>query len=184
VVKKDKYRSLKIIGAAALFYFLFVRARTAPVEEITESNIKKALKKIYDQYGREKTTKLESLFRNETAHFNSGQFLGTLSPGMEVSPQTNTSFPFGWNSLKSFADQNNIPYTKFFASQNFTEGGTGLQKKFVGFPDLYTSMKFVMYVIEKRNWNFGKWRSFDEQIAADYNAYINRIRTPYTNSFT
>ena len=184
MVKKDKYRSLKIISAAALFYFLFVRARTTPVEEITESNIKKALKKIYDQYGREKTTKLESLFRNETAHFNSGQFLGTLSPGMEVSPQTNTIFPFGWNSLKSFADQNNIPYTKFFASQNFTEGGTGLQKKFVGFPDLYTSMKFVMYVIEKRNWNFGKWRSFDEQIAANYNAYIDRIRTPYTNSFT
>jgi len=184
VVKKNKYRSLKIIGAAALFYFLFVRARTAPVEEITESNIKKALKKIYDQYGKAKTTKLESLFRNETAHFNSGQFLGTLSPGMEVSPQTNIMFPFGWNSLKSFADQNNIPYTKFFASQNFTEGGTGLQKKFVGFPDLYTSMKFVMYVIEKRNWNFGKWRSFNEQIAADYNTYIDRIRTPYTNSFT
>ena len=48
-MKKNKYKSLKIIGAAALFYFLFVRARTAPVEEITESNITKALKKIYEQ---------------------------------------------------------------------------------------------------------------------------------------
>jgi hypothetical protein len=183
-MKKDKYRSLKVISAAALFYFLFVRARTSPVEEITESNIKKTLKKIYDEYGRLKTTKLESLYRNETGQFNSGQFLGTLSPGMEISPQTNIVFPFGWSSLKSFADQKNIPYNKFFASQDFIEGGTGKQKKFVGFPDLYTSMQFVMYVIEKRNWNFGKWRSFDEQIAADYNAYIDRIRTPYTNSFT
>jgi hypothetical protein len=183
-MKKNKYRSLKIISAAALFYFLFVRAKTTPAEEITESNIKKALKKIYDQYGREKTTKLEALFRNETAHFNSGQFLGTLSPGMEISPQTNTVFPFGWSSLKYFADTNNIPYSSFFASQNYSEGGTGTPKKFVGFPDLYTAMKFVMFTIERRNWNFGKWRAFDDQIAADYNAYIDRIRTPYTNSFT
>ena len=183
-MKNNKYRSLKIIGAAALFYFLFVRANTAPVEEITESNIKKALKKIYDQYGREKTTKLEALYRNETAHFNSGQFLGTLSPGMEISPQTNTVFPFGWSSLKNFADINNIPYSAFFASQNYSEGGTGTPKKFVGFPDLYTAMKFIMFTIERRNWNFGKWRSFDDQIAADYNTYIDRIRTPYTNSFT
>lgn len=179
-----KNRTITIIGAAALFYFLFVRARTAPAAQFTEADIKAALKKIYDQYGREKTTKLEALYRNETAHFTSGQFKGTFSPGMEVSPQTNTTFPFGWSSLKVFADNNNIPYSKFFASQNYTEGGTGTPKKFVGFPDLYTAMKFVMFTIERRNWNFGKWRAFDEQIAATYNAKLDTIRTPYTNSFT
>lgn len=184
MVKKNKYTTLKIIGAAALFYFLFVRARKAPAAELTETSIKQALKKIYDQYGREKTTKLEALYRNESGHFTSRQFKNTYSPGMEVSPQTNTTFPFGWSSLKTFADQNNIPYNSFFASQNFTEGGTGIQKKFVGFPDLYTAMKFVMYVIEKRGWNFGKWAAFDAAIAARYDAKLNTIRTPYTNSFT
>lgn len=183
-MKKNKYRSLKIIGAAALFYFLFVRARTAPAVELTEEDIKAALKKIYDEYGREKTTKLESLFRNESGHFRSGQFKGTFSPGMEIAPQTNTIFPFGWTLLKQFADNNNIAYNKFYASQNYREGGTGIPKKFVGFPDLYTAMKFVMFTIERRNWNFGKWKSFNEQQAANYNAYIDRIRTPYTNSFT
>jgi hypothetical protein len=179
-----KNKTIKIIGAAALFYFLFVRATKAPKKELTEADIKAALKRIYDQYGREKTTKLEALYRNESAHFTSGQFKDTYSPGMEISPQTNTVFPFGWSSLKIFADNNNIPYSSFFASQNFTEGGTGRQKKFVGFPDLYTAMKFVMFTIERRNWNFGKWAAFDDQIAADYNAYLERIRTPYTNSFT
>lgn len=183
-MKKDKYRSLKIIGAAALFYFLFVRARKAPAAELSEMNIEQALKKIYDEYGKEKTTKLEALYRNESGHFTSGQFKNTYSPGMEVSPQTNTVFPFGWSSLKVFADNNNIPYNKFFASRDFTEGGTGIQKKFVGFPDLYTAMKFVMFTIGRRNWNFGKWAAFDDAIAARYDAKLDTIRTPITNSFT
>ena len=175
------------LGAAALL-FLFIRARKAPASNVntmplTDENIKDALKKIFDQYGREKTEKLEQLFRKETAHFTSGQFRGGFSPGMEPSPNTNRIFPYGWSSLKNFSDANSIPYSSFYITGPYTEGGTGRQKYFVGFPNVYTAMLFVMYVISRRGWNFGKWRAFDETISSNYNASLNRIIPRITRTF-
>jgi hypothetical protein len=180
------------LGAAALL-FLFIRARKAPAASInlfsnrpnmpvTDSDIKNALQQILNEYGREKTQRLEQLFRWETNHFKSGQFKGSYSPGMEPSPNSNRTFPYGWTSLKNFALANNIPSSQFYVSGPYTEGGTGKQKFFVGFPNLYSSMKFVMYVIGKRGWNFGKWRAFDETIAADYNNKLNTVIPRITNT--
>lgn len=177
------------LGAAALL-FLFFRARKAPASTtnnnsmpLTDENITQALRKIFNEYGREKTEKLEQLYRKETAHFKSGQFKGGFSPGMEPSPNTSIIFPYGWSSLKKFADDYSIPYSKFYITGPYTEGGTGKPKFFVGFPDLYTSMLFVMYVISRRGWNFGKWRAFDETISANYNASLNTIIPRITRTF-
>lgn len=175
------------LGAAALL-FLFLRARKAPASTsnnmaITDENIKDALKKIYNEFGREKTEKLEQLYRKETAHFKSGQFRGGASPGMEPSPNTNRTFPYGWSSLKKFADAYSIPYSEFYITGPYTEGGTGKPKYFVGFPSVYTAMLFVMYVIGRRGWNFGKWRAFDETISSNYNASLNNIIPRITRTF-
>lgn len=188
MVKKKKNNFLKILAASGLIYFLFVRARKAPANNyetmpVTDENIKAGFKLIFDEYGREKTEKLEQLYRKETAHFRSGQFKGTFSPGMEPSPNTNRTFPYGWTSLKKFADANAIPYSKFYISGPYTEGGTGKQKYFIGFSNVYTAMKFVMYVIEKRGWNFGKWRAFDTSISNAYNASLNTIIPRITRTF-
>ena len=102
---------------------------------------------------------------------------------MEPSPNTNRIFPYGWNSLKNFALENNIPASSFYIGGPYTEGGTGRQKYFVGFPNLYTSMLFVMYVISKRGWNFGKWFSFNEASAQHYNEQISKIIPRITNTF-
>lgn len=187
-MKKKKNIGMYISAAALLF--LFLRARKAPASTstntnmaVTDANISNALKRIFDEFGREKTEKLEQLYRKETAHFKSGQFKGGYSPGMEPSPNTNRTFPYGWTSLKKFADAYSIPYTSFYITGPYTEGGTGKQKFFVGFPDLYTSMLFVMYVIGRRGWNFGKWRAFDETISSNYNASLNRIIPRITRTF-
>lgn len=189
-MKRNK--TLPIIVSAAALYFLFVRARTAPATnsnnmgsgmDTSENAAKEALRKIFNEFGREKTKKLEQLYRKETAHFKSGQYKGTGSPGMEPSPNSNRAFPYGWSSLKSFAAQYGIPENSFYIKGPYTEGGTGKQKYFIGFPDVYTAMLFVMYVIGRRGWNFGKWRAFDETISSNYNASLNNITARFTNTF-
>ena len=184
---KSKNKLGLYIGAAALI-FLFVRARRAPKTNyspmpITDENIKEALRKIFNEFGREKTEKLEQLYRKETAHFRSGQFKGGASPGMEPSPNTNKVFPYGWTSLKKFADFYSISYSSFYLTGPYTEGGTGKQKFFIGFPNVYTAMLFVMYVISNRGWNFGKWRAFDETISTNYNNSLNNIIPKITRTF-
>jgi len=184
MVKKRKNNTLKILAAGAAIYFLFFRGTTKKTRPVpTEENIKEALKRIFNKYGYEKTKRLEQLFRWETRHFKSGQFKGTYSPGMEPAPNYNRVFPYGWRTLRAFADVYGIPYNSFGVNGPYTEGGTGKPKYFVSFPDIYTSMLFVMYVIERRAWNFGKWRAFDAAIALDYNNKLNTVLTPYTNSF-
>jgi hypothetical protein len=175
------------IGAAALL-FLFVRATRAPKTNyspmpITDENIKEALRKIFNEFGREKTEKLEQLYRKETSHFRSGQFKGGASPGMEPSPNTNRTFPYGWKSLEKFSKIYNIPASAFYITGPYTEGGTGKQKFFIGFPNVYTAMLFVMYVISLRGWNFGKWRAFDENISTNYNNSLNTIIPKITRTF-
>jgi hypothetical protein len=183
-----------VVGASALIYFLFKKfkmpesstpgSNSAPNgAAVSDAVIVDALKRINAIYGKEKTKKLEQLFRNETRHFTSGQFKGTFSPGMEPAPNTNRTYPYGWSSLKNFAIANNIPASSFYIGGPYTEGGTGRQKYFVGFPNLYTSMLFVMYVIEKRGWNFGKWFSFNESSAQHYNEQISKIIPRITNTF-
>lgn len=186
--KKSKYKTLKIVTAAAVIYFLFFRGTTKPMAPTTtnatdEENIKSALRKIYNIYGYDKTKKLEQLYRKETAHFKSGQYKGTYSPGMEPSPNTNKTFPYGWTSLEKFAQAKGYAPTQFYLRGPYTEGGTGKQKYFIGFPDLFSAMLFVMYVVEKRGWNFGKWRAFDETISNNYNASLNTIIPRITNTF-
>lgn len=182
---KNKAKNTKLIIGAAALLFLFFRATKKKNEAmpISDENIKEALRKIYNEFGREKTERLEQLFRWETNHFKSGQFRGSGSPGMEPSPNNNKVFPFGWTSLKNFSNAYNIPSGAFFISGPYTEGGTNKQKYFVGFPNLYASMLFVMYVIGRRGWNFGKWRAFDETIAADYNNKLNTVIPRITNTF-
>ena len=188
------------MGVAALTYFFYKKMKSPSPSGSSGSNssgssgsgssasipnemIVQALRKIYNLYGREKTQRLEQLFRWETNHFKSGQFKGTFSPGMEPSPNTNRTFPFGWNSLKSFAADKGYSQNQFGVSGPYIEGGTGIPKYFVKFPDLFTSMLFVMYIIEKRGWNFGKWRAFDATISTNYNNHLDTVIPRITNTF-
>jgi hypothetical protein len=195
MVKKNIFRT---VGILTIAYLLFRKKSNAMTttnsgsgssgssgseNPIPDQMIVDAFRKIFNIYGREKTQRLEQLFRWETNHFRSGQFKGTFSPGMEPSPNTNRTFPFGWSSLRNFATAKGYASNQFNVSGPYREGGTGIPKYFVKFPDLFSSMLFVMYVIEKRGWNFGKWRAFDETISNDYNNKLNTVIPRITNTF-
>lgn len=188
-MKKTKNIILKSAAVAALF-FLFIRATKSKgmrpnfAAELTPENIKNSFKKIFDTYGYEKTKRLEQMFRNESGHFKSGQFKKSFSPGMESVPNNAPSvYPFGWKSLDKFAKKYGYKPEQFYQTETLTEGGTGKPKRFVGFPSLFSAMLFVMFLIENRGWNFGKWFSFDETLAANYNSKLDKIKTPITDSF-
>lgn len=187
-MKKQKNIFLKSAAVAALF-FLFVRAtknnmRPNFTAELTPENIKASFRKIYDTYGYEKTKRLEQMFRNESGHFKSRQFKISFSPGMESVPNNAPAFyPFGWKSLEKFSIKYGYKPEQFYQTETLTEGGTGKPKRFVGFPSLFSAMLFVMFLIENRGWNFGKWFSFDETAAARYVSKLDRIKTPITDSF-
>ena len=186
MVKPKKSFVAKAVVIGLFFYLISKRSKAmsnANIEnELRPESIKNALATIKQRHGREVAKRVEQLYRKETRHFESGQFRKTLSPGMEPSPQTNLIFPFGWNSLKIFAQQNNLRSDQFFISGPFTEGGTGKQKKFIGFPDLITAMEFLIFMINRRGGNWGKWFSLDSTAAARYENSLNNISTPIVNS--
>lgn len=189
----SKRQKKVLIGTAAIAAFLFFISKKSKAMDTTENTnatgsaptpaeLRAALKFILDRYGRETAKKVEQLYRWETRHFESRQYKKTFSPGMEPSPQTNTVFPFGWTSLKIYAQQNNIPASAFYLAGPFTEGGTGRQKKFVGFPNVKTAMDFLVFMINRRGGNWGKWFSLDASAAANYVRNLNAVRPVIVNS--
>ena len=150
---------------------------------ITESEIKSAFQKCAALYGTEYARSVERLFRKETAHFKSGQFLKTLSPGMEISGGTNstkTTFPYGWSSLSSFQSANPLYLKSTFYVHRMNENGTGLGKTFIGFPTIESSVMFVAWFIKNtRGGRFGKWYSMNESSALSYENSLKQITAKY-----
>ncbi len=147
---------------------------------VNENDIKSALKKVSNKYGADFAKQVERLFRKETYHFKSGQFLKTLSPGMEISGSAASKvFPFGW-SLNEFLQGYNPMLKSKFYTHTMNENGTGKSKTFVGFPDLETSMMFVAWMIKnKRGGRFGYWYSKNESSAIAYESALTQIIARY-----
>lgn len=150
---------------------------------ITESEIKAAFQKCAEKYGVDYARKVEQLYRKETAHFTSGQFKKTLSPGMEISggtSSTKTVFPFGWSSLSKFIASNpGYPKSQFYVAR-MNENGTGIGKTFVGFPTMESAVMFTAWFIKNiRGGRFGYWYSLNETSALSYESNMSKINPKY-----
>ncbi len=185
----DIKAKLLLIGLVAIALIYIVNKRLLKVKFdsmgnriINESEIKTAFQKVSLQYGAEYARKVEQLFRKETAHFKSGQFLKTLSPGMEIAGGTNstkTVFPFGWSSLQRFVSSNPKYAGNYYVSK-MNENGTGFAKTFIGFPSMEASAMFVAWFIKNvRNNRFGYWYSMNESSALSYESNMKLITPRY-----
>lgn len=190
-MKIDKYHIVLflIFGLGIVLFLLIRKQLTQKVtfdnmgnRNITDQELKKAFSRISAKYGQEYAKKLEQLYRKETAHFKSGQFLKTLSPGMEIAGgvgSTQTTFPFGWSSLQEYANQTLVNKTAFY-THKMNENQTGYAKTFIGFPDIHTSVDFTAWFIKnKRGGQFGKWYSLDPILANQYEVNMGKIITHY-----
>lgn len=149
---------------------------------INDADISAAFKKVKDIYGLGLAKTIECLFRNETAHFKSGNFLITLSPGMQA---TQDHPPFGWSSLAAFWSENPSCAPTGIHIQN--ENTSALAKasgpqKFMTFPDIMASVVSVAELIHIRGGNAGTWFSLTDKILQDkYNTELSKIIPRFCN---
>ena len=153
-------------------------------KKVNDNDIKSVLEKILTVFGPDIAKNVELIYRNETAHFTSGQFLNGYSPGMENFSKTGT-FPYGWgNTLKDFS--NAYPEYKPTGLTNpLVEGqNTGKKKVFVKFPSLEAAMFFLAIVLKARGNNPGKWHSNNLAAQTEYNRRLNTIKPRIINTLT
>lgn len=147
-----------------------------------QEQVKNALKVIKDTYGVEKAQNMERLIRWETNHFKSGQWKKGNTSGMEIA-KGKFVYPYGWKSLKEFADEAMIKPSEF-STYDMVENGTGLTKTFIKFPSPYLFVMFLAYVMKKRDWNFGSWYSTQPEKQATYFSKIQGVKPRFVNSLT
>lgn len=141
-----------------------------------------ALKKIATIYGIDNAKKIESLFRNETKHFKSGNFLICYSPGMEA---TTEQMPYGWTSLGEFWKTN--PQYAPIGIHKQIENDSAMMKsrgerKFIKFKNIESAMMTVAKRLSDKNWYTGAWASNNPDSQKKYADYLLKIKTPFTNN--
>jgi hypothetical protein len=115
--------------------------------------------------------KLEQLYRLETAHFRSGQFKNTFSPGME---RFGGGFPFGWYSLNNYFWKNwpeHKPTNLFYTG---IEGGTGKRKTFLKFNNIIDAMATTLANARMKK-SFAAWYSNNKDSQKRYLESLNKI---------
>jgi hypothetical protein len=112
---------------------------------------------------------IEKIYRLETNHFKSGQFLQGYSAGME---KFNDSFPYGWTSLKQFWINN--PSFKPIGFTINTEGGTGIKKTFLKFKTPEAAIKTLYYFLSLHKFDVGRWHALTDNSPQQL-VYENKI---------
>lgn len=138
-----------------------------------------AVKKALTMYPRAIVENAERIFRLETNHFKSGQFLGTLSPGME---KFGNIYPYGWNTVHTIIWKNSPQYAPI-GFETFTENRTGIKKTFLKFPNMTASLITVCAFLQYYNNVPGRWFSTNANQQATYNKSIAGITPKITNEY-
>ena len=172
------------ITIAVVLLALFLYNRKKPYLELEQrqspppnnNDLANAFQEVKNNYGQEFAKRIEQLFRYETRHFESKQFLEGYSPGM-VAKQT--TYPFGWSSLDEFNRANSIDGRKYKIGRVFVKDGKTY--RYVVFPNFETSLKFVTWFIRnKRGGVVQKWNSLDEAKSQEYFNTLKTITTQFT----
>lgn len=150
--------------------------------KITDQDIINALIKVAAKYGNPFAARLEQLFRNETAHFKSDQFIICLSPGMQA---VTNELPYGWTGLADFWKlySGYAPTGIHIENENTSAlaKASGAQK-FMIFPTIEASMMSVAFNIKLHDNNFGAWFSTNPDLQKKYVAILDTIIPRFVNA--
>mgnify|MGYP002677259011 FL=1 len=149
---------------------------------------KDALRKIYDNYGKDMSVIVERMFRIETTHFTSGQYRHCGAPGMEVH---GTPPAYGWSS-DFFAQHPEYQPTGIWSKKEGKglsgQGGntqvTDKPKQFVVFDSVESSMEYIVYYINKHDGNYARWYSTQDSAQKLYRKECGAIIPKFTNVFS
>lgn len=149
---------------------------------------KRALKLIYDNYGREIARNVEMMYRWECTHFTSGQYQHCGGPGMEAS--NDIAPTYGWNGdvYKKFPQYTPIGLWDSFENKGMSgKGGnkqvTDRKKRYVQFPSVEAGMVYVAEFLVRQKGNVGRWHTTDVSSQPNYVKNINTTIPRIVNSF-
>ena len=114
---------------------------------------------------------LEAIYRLETNHFKSTQFLKTFSAGMEKFGEPPY---YGWNA-KHFGNITPI------GTVDMRENNTGVKKTFIVFKNFPDAM-IVLANFLKHHGRAGRWFSTDEKKQREYEMKLLQVQTPIADS--
>lgn len=146
--------------------------KSKSVKKYDENTAREQILYALKTYGKYSATMFEKMLRLETAHFKSGQYRNTGTPGMEV----------GKWSLGSFEDYvSSETYAGKEGATSTNKGGT--IKKFVIWND---PLKFVdwfhWFIKNKRNGDFAAWYSLNPESQKRYIEKLSKISAKIVNN--
>lgn len=153
------------------------------VHNPSDAEIKSALAMVKDKFGSDIAKNVEKVYRLETGHFKSSQFLHTYSAGML---RFGSLMPYGWRMLAPFWAANpdlapdgvyNI-YVKENPIKNVISSTPKEGYKlysYLSFPSLYAGMAALAAYIEHFG-NVARWNSTDVAQQQKYLAKLNTIK--------
>lgn len=189
-MKKYIYISIIVLLIVAVLVFIKVRKNKKTLSKkqnsncmanFTEENAKDALRQIVRDYGREMAVNIEKMYRIETAHFTSGQYRKSGSPGMEA----HGAAPYyGWASTPWKARPELAPCGLVSMFENAGMSGTpgantqvtSKPKQFLAFDSVYAAMYALAEYIKRHNGNHARWYSTTAQGQEIYRNKLSKIR--------
>lgn len=142
-----------------------------------EGAVERGLRIVADKYGKDIARKVEQIFRKETAHFTSGGFKKTNSPGMEIhSP----NFPWGWTSFTDIWKLN--PSIAPVGQVTMKENQTLKTKTFLKFATPGAAMETLALYLQK--YRPGRWYSLLPDQQSKYEFELAQIKPRIVDALT
>jgi hypothetical protein len=139
---------------------------------ISEEEIINSLQVVKQNFGVDIARWVEKIYRGETAHFKSTQFLLTYSAGML---KFKNVYPYGWGNFKTFWALN-----PSFAPTGYAKIYVTREKKdffYLAFPSLTAAMMTLAYYVQKNGPL--RWNSTDKNEQQKYATLLNQIKNRY-----
>jgi len=181
-MKKEK-KILFFLFIAFFFYAIFKQRKNiknsimglplvTDKKVINEGQIVNSLQVVKENFGIDVARWVEKIYRGETAHFKSVQFLLTYSAGMLKFKDV---YPYGWGNFKTFWALN-----PSFAPNGYAKIYVNREKKdffYLAFPSLTAAMMTLGYYVKKNGPL--RWNSTDKNEQQKYATLLNQIKNRY-----
>lgn len=163
-----------------------VKVRKVHAGLFTVADGKAAIKIIYEKYGKEMAVVIERMYRDETAHFESGQYAHCGTGGMEA---FGSAPYYGWDGALFEAHPEYAPVGTWSAFENKGMSGQGgnvqvkdKKKVFIVLPSVLAGMEYKAAYITKWGGNWARWHSKENSAQTAYRNHIQSIRARFVEA--
>lgn len=149
------------------------------------SDAEKGIQKVASVYGNSMAKNVEKMYRLETSHFKSLQYMKTGTGGMEASGNGKPPY-YGWGSLEAFTEK----YPEYAPAgtidmkegKGLSEVGgnkqiTSKSKTYIVMPSVEAGMMFMAHTINSRGGDPGTWHSTEEAAQEAYTKSLKYIKS-------